>query len=63
MAQKFGEIAIYLSDDDWLGAPKIGKITKMFWCWIMSVILCVCMCVSLALCAFEKKKTEEFEVQ
>jgi hypothetical protein len=29
MAQKFGEIAIYLSDDDWLGAPKIGKITKM----------------------------------
>ena len=30
MAQKFGEIAIYLSDNDWLGPPKIGKITKMF---------------------------------
>ena len=63
MAQKFGEIAIYLSYDDWLGAPKIGKITKMFWCWIMSVILCVYFCESGPVCIWKKKKTEEFEAE
>jgi hypothetical protein len=43
MAQKFGEIAIYLSDD-WLGAPKIGKITKNV---LMFNYVCnfVCVCV------------------